>query len=179
MGFDVKKPLSGGVIDRFGGVRGGLSGGSGGFGRKIRLDAGYGSRFRPGLGLRRRGIGGLRGVLRFEPNFRLFPLLLGTYKLLASLVEGAVGGGLVADEDSEVLGDGHLADAVPILGERIALEAESAAAEPLCRVPDYAACSPGALSFTGFGRRVRGIVWMRRLALWKNDGRTFHFSKYD
>ena len=84
------------------------SGGSGGFGRKIRLGRGlwgpFSARFRVDRGVR--DPASLRGVLRFEVNFGLFPLFLGIYKLLVGLVEGAFGGCLVADEEAEVLGDG-------------------------------------------------------------------------
>ena len=72
----------------------------------------------------------LRGVLRFEVNFGLFPFFLGLYKVGMGPVEGAIGGGLVADEKAEVLGDGEI-DAPLTHGERVALEAESAEAEPL------------------------------------------------
>ena len=48
---------------------------------------------------------GLGGFLRTEPNFRLFPFFLGLYELVVSAVEGPVGGGVVADKESEALGD--------------------------------------------------------------------------
>jgi hypothetical protein len=86
------------------------------------------------LGLNGCGIGGLGSLLRFEVNFGLYPLFLGSYKLLVGLVEGAFGGGLVADEDSEVLGDGELDAEVSATGtgcERIGLEAEGAPAAPV------------------------------------------------
>ena len=78
--------------------------------------------------MRGRRIGGGAGVLRFEPNFRLFPFLLGLYEIGVSPVEGAFGGGLVANEEAEVLGD-----AVFVAGERLdeedlALEGEGAEA---------------------------------------------------
>ena len=60
---------------------------------------------RPVGGPSRYGTGGLR----FEANFGLSPFFLGLYKLGVSLVEGAVGDGLVADEECEVVRDGDLA----------------------------------------------------------------------
>jgi hypothetical protein len=48
---------------------------------------------------------GLGGFLRFEPNFGLFPFFPGLYELGMHAEEGPVGGGVVADEESEVSGD--------------------------------------------------------------------------
>ena len=112
------------------------SGGRGGFDREICPDAGYGGCFELSFRFRGWGIGGLDGVLRFEPNFGLFPFFLGLYKVGVGPVEGAIGGGLVADEEAEVVGDGDLdaIDGIPTLpGERFALEAESAEALPLAQ----------------------------------------------
>jgi hypothetical protein len=73
--------------------------------------------------------------LRFEVNFGLFPFFLGLYEVGVGPVEGAVGGCLVADEEAEVLGDGDTGGAPKGIStfarERVALEAESAEAEPL------------------------------------------------
>jgi hypothetical protein len=55
------------------------------------------------------------------------------------VVEGSLSGGLVADEDSEVLRDTEFGAIERLVKEGLALETEGAEAEPLCRVPDYAA----------------------------------------
>ena len=79
--------------------------------------------------MRGRGIGGagvLRGVLRFEPNFGLFPCFLDLYEVGVSPVEGAFGGGLVTNEEAEVLGDAVFVAAERLDEEDLALEGEGA-----------------------------------------------------
>ena len=64
------------------------------------------------------------------PNFGLFPFFLGLYELVVGSVEGAFGGGVVADEESQGGGKAEFVD-----GERDAevavLEADGAEGEPV------------------------------------------------
>jgi hypothetical protein len=65
------------------------------------------------------------------PNFGLFPFFLGLYELGMHAEEGPVGGGVVADEESEVLGDGEIAIFEHLDLEDMALKTEGAEAQPL------------------------------------------------
>lgn len=82
------------------------------------------------FGLRGGWFRGLRGLLRFEANFGLFPFFLGLYEVVVGLVEGALGGDVVADEEAEVFGKAVFA-ADGLAGEGFALETEGAEGEPL------------------------------------------------
>jgi len=83
-----------------------------------------------GGGFRRCFGGGVGGFLQTEANFVVFPLFLGFYELGVSAVEGAVGGGVVANEESEVLGDAELL-VLEEVEEGVAPEVEGPLGEPL------------------------------------------------
>jgi hypothetical protein len=153
VGVRHQKVALGEVLDEFCRFRaefkvgfGGLSNQSGTIDRDIGLDPGYVGGFRLGFGLS----GGLTGILRYEASFRLFPFFLGVYEIGVSPVEGAFGGGLVADEEAKLLGDAEFVAGERQAEENLALEVESAEGQPLCRVPDYAACSRVRRIFIGF-----------------------------
>ena len=107
----------------FGGQR---RGGGGGFGMEIGFNPRSGDDFELGFGFGGRGIGGLAGLLRIEASFGLFPFFLGLYEFGVGLVEGAIGGRLVANEDAEVFGDAKVLFVERLVEEGEALEAESA-----------------------------------------------------
>ena len=126
-----QKAALGEVFDEFGSFRAdfpvgfrGLSNQSGTVGRDIRLDPGNVDWFRLSFGWR-------GGVLRFEANFGLIPFFLGLYEVGVSPVEGAFGGGLVADQEAEVLGDTEFVAGERLAEEDLALEGEGAEGEPL------------------------------------------------
>jgi hypothetical protein len=66
------------------------------------------------------------GCERFEPNFGVLSLFLCLYKLVVSPVEGPLGGSVVANEETEGLGDAGFLAAELLGQESLALEAESA-----------------------------------------------------
>jgi hypothetical protein len=72
----------------------------------------------------------LAGILRFEPNFGLFPFFLCLYKLVVGLVEATFGGSLVANEEAEGLGDAETVAHQFQVEEGFALVAETTSCPP-------------------------------------------------